>query len=174
VLADDYEAAYYGMYFCELADYYTVEYLEAAQILKLLYKTLSVLSGNRIPRELIRYIFELKLLQLNGEAPFVSCCSKCKAPLEGGGFFSLSHRGLLCFDCGKQASAEWRLEPSTVYTLQFITCTPVEKLYTFLVKEEVLQDLRKISKYYFLPNLDKNMKSLAVLEDCLKLSGFYT
>lgn len=142
-LTEDFEAAYYGMYFCELADYYTVEYLEAVSVLKLLYRTLQELTKERIPRELIRYIFELKMLQLNGEAPEATRL----------GIFQ---------------------HPSTLYTIQFIYASPVEKMYSFLVKEEVLQDLRRISSQYFVPNLDKPMKSLVILEDCLKLSGFYT
>lgn len=142
-LTENFEAAYYGMYFCELTDYYTVEYLDAVPVLKLLYKTLQELTKERIPKELIRYIFELKLLQLNGEAP---------DPSQFGEF----------------------QHPSTLYTIQFIYATPSEKIYSFLVKEEVLQDLRRISRQYFVSNLDKPMKSLAILEDCLKLSGFYT
>ena len=142
-LTENFEAAYYGMYFCELADYYTVEYLEAVSILKLLYKTLQELIKERIPRELIRYIFELKLLQFNGEAPDASECGEFK-------------------------------HPSTEYTLQYIYSSSVEKLYSFLVKDEVLQDLRRISRKYFLSSLDKPMKSLDILEDCLELSGFYT
>ena len=142
-LTENFEAAYYGMYFCELADYYTVEYLESVSILKLLYKTLQELTKERIPRELIRYIFELKLLQLNGEAPDASECGEFQ-------------------------------HPSTEYTLQYIYASSVEKLYSFLVKDEVLQDLRRISQKYFISNLDKSMKSLDILEDCLKLSGFYT
>lgn len=142
-LTENFEAAYYGMYFCELTDYFTVEYLEAVSILKLLYKTLQELTKERIPRELIRYIFELKLLQLNGEAPDASSLGQFK-------------------------------HPSTLYTIQFIYTSPIEKIYSFLVKDEVLQDLRRISRIYFIPNLDKPMKSLAILEDCLKLSGFYT
>lgn len=142
-LTENFEAAYYGMYFCELADYYTVEYLEAVSILKLLYKTLQELTRERIPRELIRYIFEFKLLQFNGEAPNTSECGEFK-------------------------------HSSTEYTLQYIYSSPVEKLYSFLVKDEVLQDLRRISRKYFISNLDKPMKSLDILEDCLKLSGFYT
>lgn len=173
-LAENFEAAYYGMYFCELADYYTVEYLEAVSILKLLYKTLQELSKERIPRELIRYIFELKLLQLNGEAPNVSACSQCGGPVDKEAFFSLPHQGVVCGSCAAKHGGNFKLHPSTVYTLQFIYATPVEKLYSFLVKDEVLQDLRRISRKYFIPNLDKTMKSLDILEDCLKLSGFYT
>lgn len=172
-LASDYEATYYGMYICELVDYFTVEYIEATDILKLLYKTLQVLSKDTIPKELIRYIFELKMLQLNGEAPRVSSCCSCKNKLEKG-YFSLSEQGIVCPACAKQRNSLYKLNPSTIYTLQFIFATPVEKLYSFLVNEDVMNDLRWFSKKYFLPGLDRPMKSLTILEDCLKLSGFNT
>ncbi len=168
-LAEDFEAAYYGMYFCELADYYTVEYLEAVAVLKLLYKTLLVLTRGKIPKELVRYIFELKMLQLNGEAPNVSNCCACGGNINHG-FFSLSRQGLVCEHCGHLEGGNFQIEDSTVYTLQFIFSTPIEKLYSFLVSNEVLNDLRRISKKYFLPGLDKSMKSLEILEECLKMA----
>lgn len=173
-LAEDFEAAYYGMYFCELADYYTVEYLEAVSVLKLLYRTLQELTKDRIPRELIRYIFELKLLQLNGEAPNVSACSSCGNSIDKTAHFSVPCQGLLCDKCAEKQGGNFKLDASTIYTLQYIFATPIEKLYSFLVKDGVLRDLRAISGKYFIPNLDRNMKSLGILEDCLKLSGFYT
>lgn len=70
-LATDLEGAYYGFYFMEFADYYTKEHNDERQMLRLLYQTLRALSSNKIPRELVRYIFELKTLVVNGEYPDV-------------------------------------------------------------------------------------------------------
>lgn len=63
----DFEAAYYGMYFLELCDYYTRENLEAKDTLILVYQALRALCVPSIPNELIRHIFELKIIALNGE-----------------------------------------------------------------------------------------------------------
>lgn len=169
-LAEDFEAAYYAMYFCELADYYTVEYLEAASVLKLLYRTLQVLSKGKIPKELVRYIFELKMLQLNGERPEVSVCSRCGRKIVQG-FFSLPDQGLVCEACSRLSGGNFKIEDSTVYTLQYIFATPIEGLYSFLVSKEVLADLRRISRKHFLPGLDRKIKSLEILEECIKLSA---
>ena len=54
--------------------------------------------------------------------------------------------------------------PSTVYTLQYIVSSPVEKLYTFVVKEEVLDELEKIVADYLEKYVDRHFKSLEILK----------
>ena len=56
------------------------------------------------------------------------------------------------------------LHPSTLYTLQYIVSSPVEKLYNFLVKEEVFQQLSEIVTAYLKEYLGKQFKSLEILE----------
>ena len=66
-IAADMEAACYGSYFLEFADYYGRENVEAVDILKLLYQSLRALLKESIPNRLVKPVFELKLMQLNGE-----------------------------------------------------------------------------------------------------------
>ncbi len=65
----DYEGAYYGMYFCEIADYYTRENNDEREMLKLLYQSLRALCAENIPNPLIQSIFEIKSIVVNGEFP---------------------------------------------------------------------------------------------------------
>ena len=68
-LGTDVEGACYGFYFCELAEYYTREANDELPMLKLLYQSLRALLNKHIPDELVRYIFELKTLVINGDCP---------------------------------------------------------------------------------------------------------
>jgi len=68
-LSTDFWGACYGFYFCEVAEYYTREANDELAMLKLLYQSLRALGNRKIPNELIRYIFELKTLVINGECP---------------------------------------------------------------------------------------------------------
>lgn len=68
-LGTDVEGACYGFYFCEVAEYYTREANDELPMLKLLYQSLRALLNKHIPDELVRYIFELKTLVINGECP---------------------------------------------------------------------------------------------------------
>ena len=66
-ITEDMEAACYGSYFLEFADYYGRENLEAVETLKLLYQSLRALLKSAIPNRLVRAVFELKLMEINGE-----------------------------------------------------------------------------------------------------------
>ncbi len=70
-LMTDYIGAYYGMYFAEVADYYTRENNDEREMLKLLYQSLRALCAPALPNVLVKCIFELKAIVVNGEFPGV-------------------------------------------------------------------------------------------------------
>lgn len=162
-LMSDFGGAYYGMYFCELADYYTRENNDELQIMKLLYQSLRALTKKSLDRELVRYIYELKIFQFAGEYPECFGCSICGAK-ENLKYFSMVQAGMICEDCRAKAKDGLIMHPSTVYAMQFILSTEVEKLYTFTVSKEVLAELRMIMDRWRERYLDKTMKSLEILE----------
>lgn len=166
-LGTDFEGAYYGFYFMEIADYYTKEYNDEREMLKLLYQTMRALASGKIGRELIRYIYELKALAVNGEAPEVFRCSNCGVSDRSMVFSSKNH-GFICSECEGIAPDGIHISSATVYTLQYIVSSTIEKLYTFTVSEEVLGELRRVLRQYMDTHIDKVFKSLEILEMCLK------
>lgn len=70
-LRADFEGAFYGMYFTDVADYYGRENNDEREMLKLLYVSLMALTRESIPNELVQYIYEMKVLCVNGEFPGV-------------------------------------------------------------------------------------------------------
>ncbi len=168
-LREDVEAAYYGFYFMDIANYYAKEANNETVLLKLLYQTFRALSKNNIQRLLIRYIFELKAVSINGEAPQVFQCVVC-GDKERPAVFSVKRGGLVCTQCRKDIADGMKLNTSTLYTLQYIVSSPVEKLYTFAVSELVLKELGKVIGRYMDVYVDKRFKSLEILEQLTHLS----
>ena len=68
-LLTDYIGACYGMYFAEVADFYCRENNDEREMLKLVYQSLRALCAPALPNELVRSIFELKAIAVNGEYP---------------------------------------------------------------------------------------------------------
>lgn len=67
---EDFTAACYGCYFMEVAEYYTRENLDGSAVVNLLYVTLRALMNEKLDHELVRCIFEMKAMVLNGEYPY--------------------------------------------------------------------------------------------------------
>ena len=66
-LSTDMEAACYGSYFLETAAYFAQENLDGTELLKLLYQSLRALLRPALPNRLVRRVFELKSMVINGE-----------------------------------------------------------------------------------------------------------
>lgn len=163
-VSSDLDAICYACYFAELADYYGRENLDASQILNLLYMTLRALANDNIPDELIRYIYEIKLISINGECPNMFECAECRKS-EGLHYFSMSRFGIVCDSCVRNTAGEClEITESAMYTLQYIVSSGIEKLYTFTVREDVLRELAMVAGRIRSRVIDKKMKSLEMLE----------
>jgi len=163
-LAYDPMAAYYGFYFLEFADYYCQENNDEKEMLKLLYQTLRALESEKYDNRLVRVVFELKALAVNGEAPNVFGCLSCGSK-ENLFYFSVRKGGVLCGDCCKKAEDAWRMTESTVYTMQYIIASDIAKLYRFAVSEQVLNELQKMMAQYTSLYMNHSFKSLKILEE---------
>ncbi len=153
----DIEKVYHGMYFLELAEYFARENLEAKDMLNLLYASLKAIIKGNVPIKLIRYIFELKVFTINGEYPEVFECTKCQDNSKLT-YFSLSTSGALCSECKGADAIE--VDISTIYTMQYIISSPINKLYTFVVSDTVMTELSMIMGRWVNSHCDKEFKSL--------------
>ncbi len=133
----DVEGACYGMYFLEIADYYTRENNDEREMLRLLFQSLRALCKETLPRRLVRYIFEQKAMVVNGEFPGM--------PADGGVYLE-----------------------ATEYTVGYVTSIPIEKLYTFVLTEEVLEEYASIIDGCRRLYIDRHFKSLEVLKELEK------
>ncbi len=65
----DLDGSFYAAYFAEIADYYCRENNDEREMMKLFYQSLRALCAPSLNDRLIRYIYELKSIVVNGEYP---------------------------------------------------------------------------------------------------------
>ncbi len=130
-ISKDMEAACYGSYFLEFADYYGRENMDCGEMLLLLYQSVRALLKPALPNTLVRLVFELRIMVVNGEYT----------------------------EHPPRPSSD-----SATYAWEYIIASPIEKLYTFILKEEVQQELKAgvdINKKRF---IDREFHSLKILQ----------
>ncbi len=132
---DDFEGAMYGMYFLEVADYYTRENNDEKEMLMLVYQSLRALILPAIQNELILYIFEIKALVVNGEFPGIP--------------------------------ANKSLSPDTLYTIDYVVKSGLDRLYTFVVSDEVLKELAECVVEYRKRYMGHEFHSLEILNSTI-------
>lgn len=162
-LASRQPGVYYGFYFLEIADYYGREGNRETDMLNLLYVTMKALLNDRISDRLIRTIFQLKAMVINGEYPAVFECVVC-GKTEGLTHISERDSGCVCRECARMVKDARPISATAIYTLQYIIATPMDKLYTFTLTPEAEQETARWMDRYIDRNTDRKFKSLEILE----------
>ncbi len=135
-VSQDMEALCYGSYFAEFSDYYGRENLDGTEAIKLLFCALRALKNDKLSRPLIRRVFELKAMELEGEYYDVP---KTSVP--------------------ESAMRAWR------YVLE----TPQERLFRFTLDDEAEKAFGRAVEEMKQNFIEKNFRSLTVLEETLAL-----
>ncbi|MCI5650379.1 MAG: DNA repair protein RecO [Fusicatenibacter sp.] len=154
---------YYGFYFLELADYFGQEGNDETQMLNLLYVSVNAIRKGILNLRLIRRIYELRIMTVNGEYPQVFSCQECGSS-EHLKVFSLRDSAIYCENCAGEVKDPWPLRAATIVACQYIISAPLERLYAFSVTEEILEELERLMNAYLNRYLDRKMKSLEILE----------
>ncbi len=157
-LSRDYDDMCMASYFLEVAEYFSGENIDETDRLNLLYLSLSVLENGKLPRELVRRIYELRTLRINGEYPNVFSCVGCGGK-EHLHTYSPSHYGMVCDDCVEPGMSGVKISEDLLYVLQFILSVDMKKLYSFELSEELFSGLESFVKAYWHQNIDHTFKT---------------
>ena len=156
---------YYGYYFLEAADYFGKEGIDGTDTMNLLYVTVKALLGRRMEARLVKALFELRLLTIQGLMPQVFACAVSGRSFgdEEDAFFSLRHHGLIGRE-QKAAGDSFRVSHGTVRLLQLAVSVPLQKLYQIRAEEEYISEICPVASAYFQSNTDKVFRSLKILK----------
>lgn len=162
-IAQDYDMTCYASYFAEMAQYFTRENMEAAEELLLLYMTLLAMQNKRVPFRLVRVIYEMRMMMIEGQGLELFECLRCHKTDTRAVYFTAG--GLICDECAAKEKELRQVYPfvlsaDALYSLQYILSAPLERLYSFVVTDVVQEELEHFMRGYLGRYLPHHFKTL--------------
>jgi len=156
------------------------ESLDDGNILRLLLNTLHIISNKKMPNKIIKAVFELRALTKSGFMPNLDECEVCERKRFDDDiviFFDVIGGNLICGDCvGKlNQSGEdgeyWgsdtnlqkklvRISSDVLNVMKFITTVRDEKLFSFVLHDDVVNEFSTVCEKYLLEQIGMNIDSL--------------
>lgn len=152
-------------YFADLL-YNTLElHNPDTNILRLFLNTLYACAYKSVSLNLMKLVFETKLMFIAGMLPSPTGCMGCGC--EGGiYYFDKLTGGVLCKDCGGKAT-HIKIDENTYKVYYLIVYCDMKKMFSYQLPENSVLKLSTIIENYVLSVTDKNIKSLEYYKNLL-------
>jgi len=156
----------YGLYFTELIRVSTPLEEKNRKLFNFLLKTQKMLPAWPDP-EVLKFIYELKLMALQGFAPELFCCVGCGGKLSGRIRFSPASGGVICEKC--RGFSGIAISPEVLTVLRrFLRCT-YEELCQLKVKESLKSPISNVLRAFVEHHIDRKLKALDFIRDVRSL-----
>lgn len=152
-------------YFAELIRFSVSMNMESKEILRLVLNTLHFLEeGSRSP-DMLKPLFELRLVSELGYIPDLLMCRSCMDHLPEKIIFSVEDGRFWCRDCYDELelvhnTAIFRMDKSCLSLIRFIMLVDMERLYNFRVNDATLKTVSAFAEEYARYHLDIYARSL--------------
>ena len=161
-------------YLAELAEDTARDAETGKSVLRLLMNALFLIAKEDRPPDLIKAVFEMRLLVANGLMPNLSgCTSGAKGTDEAPSFFfRLLEGDLICPDCITSFDTELvRIRRDVIALCRHSIEAPEEKAYALKVPEGILRDFSHFTERYLLCQLERDYATLDFYRQVKKLSA---
>ena len=158
----DIEKLALAQYFCDLIlNLVAEEQRHTEDILRLILNSLHYLSEGKISNNLLKSIFEMRILALSGYMPNLVACSCCEKSEVKSFYFVPDINGIVCDECVKNYNfVKFKLTNSVLYALRYTVYSEFNKMFAFDLKKKSLEKLSAITEAYLLRCVEKNLKTL--------------
>lgn len=126
-------------------------------LLKLGLNALYLLSEDKCPEELIKAVFEFKMLCLSGYAPQLSVCYDCGEAISGDSFMDILEGELYCPNCAKNKPLH---SLDVTEALRYVMTAEAQKIFSFTMSEEAMKEFSDLCERFCMIQLDRPFESL--------------
>ncbi len=163
-LRKDLDSLAYASYFCELCLFSANPEEEAKDILRLLLNTLHMLEKGKISPQMLKAIFELRLMSIIGYTPALVACSSCGEFEKEFYWFNVTTGSVTCTECKPIMESGDMLLPKAAFMAgRHIVYAPMEQLFSFRISENALKALSAAAEKYTVTQMDKVFPTLEFL-----------
>ena len=159
----------YASYIVELTDKSTDDRKPDPFLFELLFQTLHYLDEGYDP-EVLKNIFELKILNVLGLHPILNQCAVCGS-MEGQFSFSVREGGFICHRCLEKDPYHFKISAAAVKLLRIFYYFDLSRLGNISVKEETKAELKKVISAYYEEYSGLHLKSKKFLDSMDNLKG---
>ncbi|WP_110926902.1 DNA repair protein RecO [Bacillus massiliglaciei] len=146
-IREDLYATAYASYIVELLDRSVEDKKPSGYLFELLHQTLHYINEEYDP-EVMKFIFEMKMLPVNGISPTLNHCAVC-GETEGEFSFSFREGGLICHRCLGKDPRNVKMSAGAVRLLRVFYYMDLSRLGTISVKPETKKEIKKIIDTYY-------------------------
>ena len=147
----------YAAYITKIINDVTTENQNNYKVLQLFLNTLYVISNTDKDLELVTSIFRIRLLSIIGYRPEIRECKICKQK-ENLSKFSIKDNGFKCANCAKTDKGAINMNETTKDAIRYAILADAKKIYSLLIPQESIEELKIISKIYLNEKLEKEYK----------------
>ncbi len=126
-------------------------------ILRLFLNTVYALSYKSIDNEVVRTVFELRVLSYAGYRPNLNHCTVCSKS-EDITAFSAKTGGIVCRNCAKRE--DFPIDADIYHAIKYILTTEEKKIFSFQASDEIMKAVSKIAENYMRTYTEKKFSSL--------------
>jgi DNA repair protein RecO (recombination protein O) len=137
----------HASYIVDLTDKVTEDKKSNPFLFELLLQTLKLLNEG-YDMEILTYIYEMKMMNVQGLYPVLDKCANCGST-EGDFNFSIREGGLLCHRCFGMDPYRIKTSPGTVRLLRLFYLLDLSRLGNISVKPETKAELKKVISAYY-------------------------
>lgn len=172
----------FAAYICDIAESLAAGDENQSELLRLMLNTLYIAGEKTKPLLTVKAAFELRAISDAGFMPELDFCTKCKSDKDSTYFFDISDGSLMCDACyHKSGDAKEQkydeaegiypfsklfciVSASTVKAMRYVTHSKQERVFSFSVDEDELDNFSQTCEKYVLYHLEKSFSSLELFK----------
>ena len=149
-----------AQYFCEVILNLAPEGFEADEYLRLMLNSLHYIIKEDRNINLIKAVFELRMLTLSGYMPDLTACHVCGEDEADIMNFNLTDGTLSCPNCNAQSLGSLQMNRTIIATMRYIAYSDFEQLFRFSLPEAAITDLSRVTESFLLEQTERGYKTL--------------